>query len=380
MATTRIPLMNLHAQYRELREEIRAAIDRLLEEQHFILGPPVESFEKQAAGYFGLPEAIGLASGSDALYLSLKAYGVGPGDEVVTTPFTFFATAGAIARSGARPLFVDIDPRTFNLDPERLSVCLEEKGRRAPAKMKAVIPVHLFGHPAEMSAILSLAREHGMKVIEDACQAIGATYRGKKAGTIGDCGCFSFFPSKNLGGYGDGGLLVTGDPDFAGLVRRLRVHGSDRKYHHVELGINSRLDALQAAVLAVKLPHLDRWNAARRERARCYQRLLSGIPDLTLPPHPEEEIDPVFHLYVIRSRRRDELASFLQGRGISTGVYYPVPLHLQPCFRGLGYREGDFPEAEKAAREVLALPLFPELREEEQELVSRSIAEFFLGG
>lgn len=379
MTTTHIPLMNLHAQYRELRGEIRAAIERLLEEQHFILGPSVESFEKQAAKYFALPEAIGLASGSDALYLSLAAFGIGPGDEVITTPFTFFATAGAIARTGARPLFVDIDPRTFNLDPGRLSACLEERAQRAPEKVKAVIPVHLFGHPAEMNTILPLAREHGMKVIEDACQAIGATYRGKKAGTIGDCGCFSFFPSKNLGGYGDGGLLVTGDPDFAGMIRRLRVHGSDRKYHHVELGINSRLDALQAAVLAVKLPHLDRWNAARRERARCYHRLLSGIPDITLPPSPEEGVDPVFHLYVIRSRRRDELASFLHGRGISTGVYYPVPLHLQPCFHDLGYREGDFPEAEKASREVLALPLFPELREEEQELVSRSIGEFFQG-
>lgn len=375
-----IPLMNLKVQYEALREEIDAAVARVLTSQSFILGPEVESFEKQMAGYFGVPEAVGLASGSDALFLALVALGIGPGDGVVTTPFTFFATGGAIARTGARPVFADIDPVTYNLDPVRLELRLQESTPSSIPPLKAIIPVHIFGHPAEMDGILPLARKHGLKVIEDACQAIGAEYRGAKAGTLGDCGCFSFFPSKNLGGFGDGGLLVTADRELAGRIRRLRVHGSDRKYHHIELGINSRLDALQAAVLAVKLPHLDRWNQARKERADYYHRGLSGIAGISLPPLPGKGYEPVFHLYVIRTSRRDELMAFLNAQGISAGVYYPVPLHLQPCFRELGYREGDFPESERASREVLALPLFPELKEAQQQEVVRAIQEFYRRG
>jgi len=303
--------------------------------------------------------------------------GVGPGDGVITTPFSFFATGGSIVRTGARPLFADIDPQTYNLDPGKIAELIETNRRNPRANLKAIMPVHIFGQPAEMDAIQKIAHTHGLTVVEDACQAIGAHYRGKKVGTLSEFGCYSFFPSKNLGGFGDGGLAVTADQALAQRIRRLRVHGSDRKYHHLEIGINSRLDALQAAVLSVKLPQLDRWNEARRERASIYDQALRDLPEVVLPPAPGKGIDPVYHLYVIRARKRDDLEKFLIARGIGAGVYYPLPLHLQPCFAGLGYREGEMPESERASREVLALPLYPELTDDQQAYVIRSVQEFY---
>ena len=372
-----IPFLDLKAQFDTIQGDIRSAFNRVLDSQAFILGPEVDQFEKQIASYLGVPHAVGVASGSDALYLALVALGVGPGDGVITTPFTFFATGGSIVRTGARPLFADIDPQTYNLDPGKIAELIETNRRNPRANLKAIMPVHIFGQPAEMDAIQKIAHTHGLTVVEDACQAIGAHYRGKKVGTLSEFGCYSFFPSKNLGGFGDGGLAVTADQALAQRIRRLRVHGSDRKYHHLEIGINSRLDALQAAVLSVKLPQLDRWNEARRERASIYDQALRDLPEVVLPPAPGKGIDPVYHLYVIRARKRDDLEKFLIARGIGAGVYYPLPLHLQPCFAGLGYREGEMPESERASREVLALPLYPELTDDQQAYVIRSVQEFY---
>ena len=373
----KIPFLDLKAQFNTIQGDIQGALNRVLDSQNFILGPEVDQFEKKIASYLGVPHAVGMASGSDALYLALVALGVGSGDGVITTPFTFFATGGSIVRTGARPLFVDIDPQTYNLDPGKIEAAIETNRRNPRARLKAIMPVHLFGQPAEMDDIQKIARTHGLSVVEDACQAIGAHYRGKKVGTLSEFGCYSFFPSKNLGGFGDGGLAVTADPALAQRIRRLRVHGSDRKYHHVEMGINSRLDALQAAVLSVKLPHLDRWNEARRKKALIYHRALQDIAGLVLPPAPTAVVEPVYHLYVIRAPRRDELEKFLVARGIGTGVYYPLPLHLQPCFAGLGYQPGEMPESERASREVLALPLYPEMTEEQQTLVIKTVREFY---
>ena len=372
-----IPFLDLKAQFDTIQGDIRSAFNRVLDSQAFILGPEVDQFEKQIASYLGVPHAVGVASGSDALYLALVALGVGPGDGVITTPFTFFATGGSIVRTGARPLFADIDPQTYNLDPGKIAELIETNRRNPRANLKAIMPVHIFGQPAEMDAIQKIGHTHGLTVVEDACQAIGAHYRGKKVGTLSEFGCYSFFPSKNLGGFGDGGLAVTADQALAQRIRRLRVHGSDRKYHHLEIGINSRLDALQAAVLSVKLPQLDRWNEARRERASIYDQALRDLPEVVLPPAPGKGIDPVYHLYVIRARKRDDLEKFLIARGIGAGVYYPLPLHLQPCFAGLGYREGEMPESERASREVLALPLYPELTDDQQAYVIRSVQEFY---
>ena len=377
MRKMKIPFLDLKAQFNTIQGDIRSALNRVLDSQNFILGPEVDQFEKQVASYLGVPHAVGVASGSDALYLALVALGVGPGDGVITTPFTFFATGGSIVRTGARPLFVDIDPRNYNLDPGKIAELIEANRRNPRAQLKAIMPVHIFGQPAEMGAIQKLARTHGLTVVEDACQAIGAHYQGQKVGTLSEFGCFSFFPSKNLGGFGDGGLAVTGDPGLAQKLRRLRVHGSDRKYHHVEMGINSRLDALQAAVLSAKLPYLDRWNEARRKKAAAYDQALGDLPGLVLPPAPQKGVEPVYHLYVIRASKRDGLEKFLGTRGIGTGVYYPLPLHLQPCFAGLGYKEGEMPESERASREVLALPLYPELTEEQQTFVIKSVREFY---
>ena len=373
----KVPFLDLKAQYNTIQGDIQSALNRVLDSQGFILGPEVDQFEKQVASFLGVPHAVGLASGSDALYLALVALGVGPGDGVITTPFTFFATGGSIVRTGARPLFADIDPQAYNLDPGKIAELIETNRRNPRANLKAIMPVHIFGQPAEMEAIRKIARANGLKIVEDACQAIGANFRGKRVGALSEFGCFSFFPSKNLGGFGDGGLAVTADPELARRIRRLRVHGSDRKYHHLEMGINSRLDALQAAVLSVKLPHLDRWNEARRKRASLYDRALRDLPEVVLPPAPREGMEPVYHLYVIRARKRDDLEKFLVARGIGTGVYYPLPLHLQPCFAGLGYREGEMPESERASREVLALPLYPELTDDQQAYVVQAIREFY---
>lgn len=378
----KIPVLDLTRQYRAIQTEIDAAIRRVVESGHFILGPEVEAFEAEIAGYLGVKHAIGVASGTDALLLSLKALGIGPGDGVIVPAFTFFATAGVVVNVGATPIFVDIDPQTFNIDPESVRKVVENppvtRHASRVTKIKAIIPVHLYGQPADMDEIMGIAKEHGLYVIEDAAQAIGAEYKGRKVGTIGHMGCFSFFPTKNLGAYGDGGLVVTDDDELAERVRMLRVHGSKPKYYHHLVGYNSRLDALQAAILRAKLPHLAEWTAARQRLADRYDELLGGLEGLVLP-HRAPNRTHIFHQYTIRvlAGKRDALRSHLAERGIGTEVYYPLPLHLQPCFRHLGYREGDLPESERASREVLSLPMFPELTEEEQEFVARSVKEFF---
>jgi dTDP-4-amino-4,6-dideoxygalactose transaminase len=370
-----VPLLDLKQQHAGLRGEILAALARLVDTQQFVLGEEVRALETEVAAVVGTRHAVGCASGSDALLLALMALDVRAGDEVLTTPFSFFATAGAVARLGAAPRFADIDPRTYNIDPARLGEALTPRTR-------AILPVHLYGQPAETRAVLEVAKGRGLPVIEDAAQAVGAGDGGCGAGSLGRVGCFSFYPTKNLGGAGDGGMLTTDDEGLAARLRRLRVHGGETEYLHREVGINSRLDAMQAAVLRVKLPHLAGWSRLRRERAARYTRLLSdaGLAGgAVIPPFVRDGVTHIFHQYVVRvgEGRRDALAAHLKARGVGTKVYYPVPLHLQECFGYLGYREGDFPEAERAARETLALPMFPELTAEQQEYVVESIAEFF---
>ena len=386
-----VPPLDLKAQYRSIKDEIDRKVLEVLANQGFVLGPEVEALEKEIAAYSGARFAVGASSGSDAQLLSLMALGIGRGDAVITTPFTFFATAGAIARLGARPVFCDIDPATYNLDPGRLEDILSNPARYSPgADVKAVIPVHLYGQCADMDRILDSAGRRGLAVLEDACQAIGTDYpseRGvKKAGAMGRCGFFSFYPTKNLGGYGDGGMVLTDDAGLAARLRKLRVHGERERYYYDELGGNFRLDALQAAVLRVKLGHLDAWQDARRAKAEAYDRALeeSGLAadgSLQTPRAVYEDSGAprfhTYHQYVIRARRRDELKEFLRVKGVGTMIYYPLPLHMQRCFAGLGYKEGDFPEAERAAREVLALPMYPELTQEQQDYVTASIREFF---
>lgn len=396
-----IPLLDLKAQYAAIRGEIDEAIREVAESQQFILGPVVEEFEREIAAYLEVPHAIGCASGSDALLLALMAYGVGPGNAVVCPPFTFFATAGAIARLGAEPRFVDIEEDSYNLDPVALEAYLREgteldavSGRRADKRsgnlLAAIVPVHLFGQPADMAPILGLAERYGVPVIEDAAQAIGARYGGKRVGSLGVAGCFSFFPSKNLGAWGDAGLLTTNDAALAERLRMLRVHGSAKRYYHACVGVNSRLDAIQAAVLRVKLRHLDEWTVARQERAQCYDRLIAeaGIAHAVKPPvviadreaptaTPDREFrraSHIFHQYVVRVPNRDAVRAALKSKGIGTEVYYPLPLHLQACFQDLGWKAGDFPVSERAAAEVLALPMYPELTEEQQRYVVSSLA------
>jgi dTDP-4-amino-4,6-dideoxygalactose transaminase len=366
------PLLDLKAQFASIRDEIMAALARVMESQQFILGPEVQSFENEVAALVGARSAVGCASGSDALLLSLLALGIAPGDEVITTPFTFVATAGAVARVGAVPVFVDIEGETLNIDPCLIRPAITERTR-------AIIPVHLFGLAANLEPIVQLAEEHKLAVIEDAAQAIGARYRGLHVGTLGSFGCFSFFPSKNLGGAGDGGLVTTDDPALADHLRLLRVHGSDRKYHYQILGTNSRLDALQAAILRVKLAHLEEWASARQNKAERYRALFAehGLERLVkLPSAPADRVH-VYNQFVIRCPRRDDLREFLRDRGIPTEIYYPKPLHLQPAFAYLGYKPGQLPQAEAASREALALPIYPELMEHHQAVVVRTIAQFF---
>jgi len=380
-----VPLLDLTRQYSTIKAEIDAAIRRVLESGRFILGPEVEAFEEEIAQYLGVKHAIGVASGTDALLLSLKALNIGPGDGVIVPSFTFFATAGVVANLGATPIFVDIDPKTFNIDPEKLRELvtreLVTRHLSPVTTIKAVIPVHLYGQPADMDEIMVIAQEYELYVVEDAAQAIGAEYKGQKVGTIGHLGCFSFFPTKNLGAYGDGGLVATNDDELAERVRMLRVHGSKPKYYHHLVGTNSRLDALQAAILRAKLPHLDEWTAARQRLASRYDELLGDIPGVEVPYRAPERTH-IFHQYTIRVHdgRRDELQQYLKEKGIDTQVYYPLPLHLQPCFRYLGYKEGDLPESERASQEVLSLPMFPELTEEEQDYVVDAIMRFFRKG
>jgi dTDP-4-amino-4,6-dideoxygalactose transaminase len=368
----RVPLLDLRAQHDTLRDDIRVAIERVVESQHFILGPEVSAFEADVARYCGVPHAIGVSSGTDALLVALMALDLAPGDEVVTSPFSFFATAGVIARLGARPVFADIDPATFNLDAAAAAATI------APAT-RAVLPVHLFGRCADMDLLLDAVAARGIPIIEDAAQAIGATdARGRAAGSTGLAGCFSFFPSKNLGAFGDAGLVTARDDAFADLLRILRVHGSRPKYYHERVGGNFRIDALQAAVLRVKLPHLDAWSAARRRNADRYRALLAEARlDDGRVIAPDDVPGHIYNQFVIRVQQRDALRDHLGAAGIGTEVYYPVPLHLQVCFRDLGHGPGDFPASEAAAREVLALPIYPELTEEQQAWVVESIRSFF---
>ncbi len=374
----KIPILDLTRQYRSIKEEIDRAIRRVVESGRFILGPEVEAFEQELAAYLGVKHAIGVASGTDALLLSLKALGIGPGDGVIVPSFTFFATAGVVVNVGATPIFVDIDPKTFNIDPEKLRELITHHSSRVT--IKAIIPVHLYGQPADMDEIMKIAAEHDLYVIEDAAQAIGAEYKGRKVGTIGHLGCFSFFPTKNLGAYGDGGMVVTNDDGLAEKIRMLRVHGSKPKYYHHIVGTNSRLDALQAAILRAKLPHLPEWTVARQRIADGYDELLRDLKGIVTPYRAKDRTH-TFHQYTIRvlDGKRDALQRFLRERGIGTQVYYPLPLHLQPCFRDLGYREGDLPESERASREVLSLPMFPELQDHELKYVAKQIHAWLAG-
>lgn len=368
----KVPLIDLQAQYVSIRDTVRPAVDRVFESQHFVMGPEVATLEEEVAAYCHTNEAIGCASGSDALLLALMALDIGPEDEVITTPFSFFATGSAIARLGARPVFVDIDPLTYNLNVDLITAAINSRTR-------VVVPVHLYGQCADMDQLLELGKSKNLVVIEDAAQAIGAEDHGRRAGSMGLAGCFSFYPSKNLGAAGDAGIITTSDADFALRVRRLRVHGGLTEYQHVEVGINSRLDALQAAVLRAKLPYLDEWSNGRAKKAQIYSQLLEAakLSFKLDPPFIGNERRHIFHQYVVRvPDHRDALMEHLKAREIATKVYYPIPLHMQECFAYLGYKEGEFPEAEKAARETFALPLFPELTLEQQEYVVDAIQAF----
>ena len=368
-----VPALDLKSQYHSIRDEIDEVVRRVIESQMFVMGPEVSQLEAELADYCGAAFGIACASGTDALLLPLMAKEIGPGDEVITTPYTFFATASSIWRTGARPIFVDIEPDTYNIDPTRIEAAITPRTR-------AIIPVHLYGQTADMDPIDAIADRYGLFVLEDAAQAIGAAYHGRRAGGLGQAAAFSFYPSKNLGGFGDGGLMTTDDPALNRQLARLRVHGMEPKYHHQEVGINSRLDALQAAVLRVKLRHLDSWTTRRREAARRYDSLfraegLEGV--VTLPVERPGHVH-VYNQYVIRvpASARDALRDELASRQVGTEIYYPIPLHLQNCFASLGHQPGDFPVAEAAARETLALPMYPELTEEQQIHVVGSIRKF----
>lgn len=365
-----IPILDLKAQYDQLRDEVAEALQAVLESGNFILGPDVKALEQEVAAYCGCAYGVGVASGTDALRLSLAALGVGPGDEVITTPFTFVATANTISHSGARPVFVDIDPATFNIDPDAAAAAVTPR-------TKAIVPVHLYGQPADMDAILAVARRHSLHVIEDAAQAIGAEDRGRRAGSIGVCGCLSFYPTKNLGAYGDAGMVVTNDRDLADKLDVLRRQGGKTKYFHEVLGFNSRLDTMQAAILRVKLRYLDRWQEARREVACRYDRLLAAAGAPVTLPHVRPGVRHVYHQYTIRAPQRDALAEFLKQRGIGSMIYYPLPLHRQGLYRDLGMGEGSLPNAEAAGREVLSLPMYPELTAAQQEQIVAAIAAFY---
>lgn len=369
-----IPLVDLTAQYRRIKPELDAAIQRVLDRGQFILGPEVEALEREIAGYCGTRHAISVASGTDALELSLRACHIGPGDEVVTTALSFFATAQTIASVGATPVFVDIDPVTYTIDVSRLAAAITPK-------TKAIIPAHLYGHPAEMDEIGRLAARHRLLVIEDCAQAIGATDRGRKVGSFGAAGCLSFYPSKNLGAYGDGGMVVTSDAQLAERLRMLRVHGSRDRIRHDVISRNSRLDELQAAVLRVKLPHLEDWNAARRRHAQTYDRLLTqaGLSDQLVLPRTQEGAGHVFHLYAVQCPQRDVLVKRLIERGIGVQIHYALTLPQEPAFASLGYRQGQFPVAERLAASVLSLPLYPELSEEHIRAVVQGLSELVRG-
>jgi len=370
----KVPLLDLAPQHRALRQDILRAVEEVLDSQHFILGPVVERFEAACASYCRVPHALGVSSGTDALLLALMALGVGPGDEVITSSFSFFATAGSVARLGARPVFVDIDPATFLCDLDRME-------ERIVPRTKALLPVHLFGQCADLDRLEEMSRRHRVALVEDAAQALGAEWRGRRAGSVGDAGCFSFFPSKNLGGAGDGGLVTTRDPDLADRMALLRNHGARPKYFHERVGGNFRLDALQAAILDVKLPHLDRWTEARQRNAAFYREALEDLESRGLLALPAERPGGrmIYNQFTIRvpGGRRDALRRHLADRGVGTEIYYPRPLHLQRCFADLGYREGDLPEAERASAEALSIPVHPDLSPDQREHVAESIRSFF---
>ncbi|MGI8837250.1 MAG: DegT/DnrJ/EryC1/StrS family aminotransferase [Pyrinomonadaceae bacterium] len=395
-----VPLLDLQAQYATIREEVRAALDRVLESQHFILGPEVEALEREIADYSQCEIGLGVSSGSDALLVALMAIDLKPGDEVITTPYTFFATAGAIARLGSKPVFVDIEPNSFNIDPDRIEAAITQRTR-------AIIPVHLYGQMADMNPIMDIAKSHNLIVIEDAAQAIGSEYQGRRAGSVGHMGCFSFFPSKNLGGFGDGGMVTTNDAALADRVKLLRNHGYRPKYYNKVVGGNFRLDAIQATVLRVKLKYLDDWTEARQRNAGHYRDLFaeaelsvrpesvatlqaagnakkhhgtsSSLADVAGVVLPTEALDRrhIYNQFVVRSGRRDELMAYLKKRKIGVEIYYPVPMHLQECFADLGYGRGDFTNSERAAEETLALPIYPELTQELMFAVVSAIGDFY---
>jgi dTDP-4-amino-4,6-dideoxygalactose transaminase len=375
----RIPLLDLKAQYADIKDEVKKAIDDVLESQHFILGPKVEELEKNIAIYSQTKYAVGVSSGTDALLVSLMALCIGPGDEVITTPFTFFATAGVISRLYARPVFVDIDPITYNINPPKIE-------RAITKKTKAIIPIHLFGQCVDMDPVLEIAKKHNLYVIEDAAQSLGAEYKGRKAGSMGDLGIFSFFPSKNLGGIGDGGMVVTNNEALYKKVKILRVHGSNPKYFHKIVGGNFRLDAIQAAVLNVKLKYLDRWSQGRQDNARDYDqkfkaagRIKKGLIETPKAVYKDggDKNYHIYNQYTIRAKDRDRLAAFLGEKAIGMDIYYPVPLHLQECYKDLGYKKGDLPVAEEAAGSVLSLPIYPELTAEQKNYIVEKIAGFY---
>ena len=376
-----VPLLDLRRQYQGIREQVLAAIARVCDSQSFILGPEVEALEREISALTGAADAVGCASGTEALWLALVAAGVKPGDAVLTTAFSFFASASAIVRAGATPILIDVDPATLNLDP----ALVERHLRARPAqKISAILPVHLYGQCADMDAFARIAAEFRLALVEDAAQAIGAAWNRRPAGSLGVAAAFSFYPTKNLSAYGDAGIVTTIAPEMAAHMRRLRNHGSPRRYYHDELGWNGRMDAIQAAVLRVKLGYIEAWNQNRRQHAAAYDRLLAEaglLSPVTNPPvHPlrrDPKATHVFHQYVIRANRRDDLRQFLAGRKIGTEIYYPLPLHLQPAFSDLGLKAGDLPVAEQAAKEVLALPMFPELTEAEIRWVVENIAEFY---
>ncbi len=362
-----ISLVDLTAQYHSIKEEIDAAVLSTLESGHFILGPQVAKFEENVSSYLGVGHAVGLASGTDALVLALRALNIGAGDEVIIPAYTFFATAGTVMSVGAKPVFVDVEPQSYQIEVNKITAAITPK-------TKAIIPVHLYGHPAEMNPILEIARIHNLKVIEDNAQGFGAEYLGKKTGSLGDIGCLSFFPTKNLGAFGDAGMVLTNDPALAERMRMLRTHGWKKKYYSEEVGYNSRLDALQAAILQAKFAHVDSWNEKRRELAHRYSEHLA--PQGVVIPVERDWGKHVYHLYIIRSKRRDELQAFLKQKGIASEVYYPLPPHLSVPCRAFGYKEGDFPHAELAARETLALPLYPELTLSQQDEVIAAVRAF----
>ena len=359
-----IPLVDLKAQYASIKDEVRSALDRVLDSSTFVLGEEVAAFEREFAAFSGAAHGVAMNSGTSALHLALLAAGVGSGDEVITVPFTFVATVAAIVYAGARPVFVDIEPRSFTMDPALVE-------RAITPRTKAILPVHLYGQPADMGAITEIARRHRLVVIEDAAQAHGAEYRGRRVGAIGELGCFSFYPSKNLGAYGEGGMVVTSSADHARTLRMLRNWGEDQRYHHLLKGLNYRMEAFQGAILRVKFRRLEAWTAARRACAARYDVLLAGSGVQTPAALPDRR--HVYHVYAIRTAQREALHQALEARGVHTGIHYPIPVHLQPAHADLGYRDGDFPQAELAAREVLSLPIFPELTAEQQDAVVRAV-------